>query len=101
LAMLQIEQENKRTQLSDALIQKAALEKINPTISADRIMSGSLVKTNRGFFFISIALGKALIDGISVIAISPQSPLGMQLMGSQVGDALEINNNRYVIESIS
>lgn len=101
LAMLQIEQENKRTQLSDALIQKAALEKINPIVAALRIMSGSLVKTNRGFFFISIALGKVLIDGTSVIAISPQSPLGMQLMGSQVGDSLEINNNRYVIESIS
>ena len=101
LAMLQIEQENKRTQLSDALTQKAALEKINPIVAALRIISGSLVKTNRGFFFISIALGKAFIDGTSVIAISPQSPLGMQLMGSQVGDSLEINTNRYVIESIS
>lgn len=101
LAMLQIEQENKRTQLSDALTQKAALEKINPIVAALRIISGSLVKTNRGFFFISIALGKALIDGISVIAISPQSPLGMQLMGLSTGDVTEINNNRYVIESIS
>lgn len=101
LAMLQIEQENKRTQLSDALTQKAALEKINPIVAALRIISGSLVKTNRGFFFISIALGKALIDGISVIAISPQSPLGMQLMGLSTGDVTEINNNHYVIESIS
>ncbi|HRI21795.1 MAG TPA: hypothetical protein PLA68_12620 [Panacibacter sp.] len=100
LAMLQIEQENKRTQLSDVLIQKAALEKINPAVSADRIMGGSLIKTNKGFFFISIALGKALIDGIGVIAISPQSPLGLKLMGLQPGDTVEITNNRYNIESI-
>lgn len=101
LAMLQIEQENKRTQLSDALTQKAALKKTNPIVAALRIISGSLVKTNRGFFFISIALGKAFIDGISVIAISPQSPLGMQLMGLSTGDVTEINNNHYIIESIS
>lgn len=100
LAMLQIEQANTLTQLKELIEQKDALEKINPALSAGIIVKGSLVKTNRGYLFLSIALGKALIDNITVIALSPQSPLGIKLMGLKAGDVAEINYNRYVIESI-
>ena len=100
LAMLQIEQANVREQLKEAQEQKATLEKINPSVSADVIVNGSLVKTNRGYLFVSTALGKAVIDGTTVIALSQQSPLGKQLMGLAKGRTAVINNNQYVIESI-
>ncbi len=100
LAMLQIEQANTRGQLQEVLIQKATLEKINPKLSATTIVLGSLIKTNRGYLYISIASGKAIIDGNAVIAISPLSPLGHQLMGLSVNDVTEVNNNIYIIESI-
>jgi hypothetical protein len=100
LAMLQIEQANTRGQLQEALIQKAALEKINPALSASIVLNGSLVKTNRGYLFMSIALGKAVLENITVIALSPQSPLGQKLMGLKVGEAAGINNMEYLIESI-
>ena len=100
LAMLQIEQANIRGQLQEALQQKAALGKIDPAISAPMIVNGSLVKTNRGYLFVSIAAGKITIDGINVISLSPQSPLGQKLMGLKVGDSVEINNTEYLIESI-
>ena len=98
LAMLQIEQANTRAQLQEVLAQKAALEKINPVLSAAMIVNGSLIKTNRGYLFMSIALGKAVIDNNAVIALSPQSPLGQKLMGLQVGNV--INNMEYYIEGI-
>ena len=100
LAMLQIEQANKRAQLQEVLTQKAALEKIDPTITAPMILSGSLIKTNRGYLFMSTALGKAVIENINVIALSPQSPLGEKLMGLKVNEVAAINNIEYVIESI-
>jgi hypothetical protein len=100
LAMLQIEQANTRGQLQEVLTQKAALEKINPSISASMIVNGSLVKTNRGYLFISVALGKAVVENITVIALSPQSPLGQKLMGLKIADLAAINNIDYVIESI-
>ena len=100
LAMLQIEQANIRVQLNDVLEKKAALEKINPALSATKIVNGSLIKTNRGYLFISIALGKVTMEGIVVTALSSQSPLGIKLLGLTVADVTEINNNRYVIESI-
>src|SRR5436190_9865308 len=66
LAMLQIEQANKRAQLQEVLTQKAALEKIDPAITAPMIVNGALIKTNRGYFFMSTALGKAVVDNIHV-----------------------------------
>ena len=100
LAMLQIEQANVRGQLKDATAQKAALEKLNPALPAPVIVNGSLVKTNRGYFFLSVALAKTIVDGNRVMAISPQSPLGIQLMGLKAGGTVAINANKYVIESI-
>jgi len=100
LAMLQIEQANKRVQLQEVLTQKAALEKINPILSASMIVNGSLIKTNRGYLFISIALGKAVIDNNAIIALSPQSPLGQKLMGLKTGDVALINEMKYSIEEI-
>ena len=100
LAMLQIEQANKRAQLQELVAQKNALEKIDPEIVAVMVVNGSLVKTNRGYLFISIAMGKTSIDGAQVIALSPQSPLGQKLMGLKPGESAAINNIVYAIESI-
>ncbi|MBK8496183.1 MAG: hypothetical protein IPL50_15105 [Chitinophagaceae bacterium] len=100
LAMLQIEQANTRSQLQEVLDQKVKLEKIDPALSATVILHGSLVKTNRGYLFISIAAGKITIDHSTVIAISPQSPLGQKLMGLKAGETAAISNTVYIIEHI-
>jgi len=100
LAMLQIEQANTRAQLQEVLNQQAALEKINPDIHADTILNGSLIKTNRGYLFMSVALGRAVVDDVAVIALSPQSPLGQKLRGLKVGETAEINNIAYLVERI-
>jgi hypothetical protein len=101
LAMLQIEQAQVREQLKEVQIQKSALEKINPAITAQMIVSGSLIKSNKGYLFMSAALGKVVIDGITVIALSPQSPLGQKLKGLKAGMVTGVNNIEYVIESIA
>lgn len=100
LAMLQIEQANTRAQLQEVLNQQAALEKINPDLSADSVLNGSLIKTNRGYLFMSVALGKSVVNEVAVIALSPQSPLGQILMGLKAGETAEINNTSYLVESI-
>lgn len=100
LAMLQIEQAQKREQLHEALLQKTQLEKINPGIISSAVVNGSLVKTNRGYFFLSVALGKIIVDGLTIIALSPQSPLGMKLPGLKTGDQIQVNGNDIIIEKI-
>ncbi len=100
LAMLQIEQANKRAQLQELLTQMRVLEKIDPSIIAPVVVNGSLVKTGHGYLFVSIALGKAVVDDMAVIALSQQSPLGQKLAGLTTGDTACINNTVYTIEGI-
>lgn len=100
LAMLQIEQANTREQLNEAQQLLTALEKINPLLSPPVIVSGSLIKTNRGYLFLSIAGGKAIIDGCVVMALSPQSPLGKLLLRSGNGQTVSFGRHNYLIESI-
>ncbi len=100
LAMLQIEQANTGAQLQEALNQNQQLFKINPQISAKQVVNGSFIKTNKGYFFISIALGKIIMKDGLVIALSPQSPLGSKFCGLFVNETTEMNGVVYKIETI-
>lgn len=100
LTMLQLEQSQVATHLYEAVDQKTIYAQIDLTISNDRAISGSLVKTNKGYFFLSVALPKISIDDKTVFAISPKSPLGEKLMGKKIGDVTEVNGIEHYIESI-
>jgi hypothetical protein len=100
LSMMHIEQEKLNTKLKEALTQKGVLDKIDSFIMAQNIIVGSLVKANGIYLYLSLALPKINIDGINVIALSPQSPLGNKLMGNRVGFIFEINGTTYVIDSV-
>ena len=99
-AMIQIEQETIGKQLNEAEEQKSILEKIDANINSKQIHRGSLVETNKGWLFLSIPFGKIIVEDKTVIAISPQSPLGMKLMGLGLKDSTSINGINYSVESI-
>ena len=100
LSMMHIEQEKLNRKLREVLDQKVVLDKTDSTKIAETIIVGSLVKANGIFLYLSVALPKIAVDGINVIALSPQSPLGNKLMGNSLGFSFEINGTRYLIESI-
>lgn len=99
LAMLQIEQENTRNKLKEITEQKLQLDRIDINLKSEKIIKGSLIKTNHGYLFLSIALGKITVEHQQIIALSPQSPLGLKLVGAKINDEIELNNLKYVIES--
>ena len=101
LSMMHIEQEKLNNKLKEVLTQKAILDKIDPLFMAETIIVGSLVKANGIYLYLSLALPKINIEGINVIALSPQSPLGNKLMGNPVGFTFEINSTKYTIEDLS
>lgn len=101
LSMMHIEQEKLNTKLKEVLTQKSVLDKIDPLFVAETIIIGSLVKANGIYLYLSLALPKINVDGVSVIALSPQSPLGNKLMGNKVGFQFEINGTKYLIEEIN
>ena len=86
--------------MKEVLAQKAILDKIDSTTIAKTIIVGSLVKANGIYLYLCAALPKIAVDGINVIALSPQSPLGNKLMGKKVGFSFEINGTKYLIKSV-
>ena len=100
LSMMHLEQEKLNYKLKEILDQKAILDKIDATQIHTKIALGSLVQANEMLLFISAALPKITMDNKTIIALSPQSPLGMKLMGNQVGFEFEINSSTFIIKAI-
>ncbi|MFM9907878.1 MAG: hypothetical protein ACKVOW_00945 [Chitinophagaceae bacterium] len=99
-AMLQIEQDNISRQLQELLEQQSVFFSLDSEIHSTVVIQGSLIKTGKNWFLLSIALGKATIDNENIIALSPYSPLGKLLLGKPIGSTVVINDNSYVLEKI-
>ncbi len=100
LAMMHIEQEKLNRKLAEFYSQLAIVDKIDPTISNPKVAIGSIVVVNSMVVYISAALPKAVIDGKTVIAVSPEAPLGSALLGKTVGSEVEVNKTKFKISEI-
>ncbi|GAB3725353.1 hypothetical protein [Flavobacterium koreense] len=100
LSMMHIEQEKLNHKLKEILDQKSVLDKIDASANHTKIALGSLVQANGMLLFISAALPKIIVDDKTIIAVSPQSPLGSKLMGNEVGFEFEINTTKFKIEFV-
>jgi hypothetical protein len=100
LSMMHLEQEKLNLKLKEVLEQKNILDRIDDSVNHQKVALGSLVQTNGMLLFISTALPKITLEGKSVFALSPQSPLGSLLMGNSVGFSTEVNGKEYKIENL-
>lgn len=101
LSMMHIEQEKLNQKIKEILLQKTILDAIDVSKTSSKIIVGSLVQANGLLFFLSTALPQITINEKTIIAVSPQSPLGSKLMGGELGFSFEINGTVYVIEAIN
>ena len=100
LSMMHLEQEKLNQKLAEIIEQKNVVDKIDADAIHTKVALGSLVQTNNMLFYISAALPKIQLEDKTIIAVSPQSPLGNQLMRKSVGDEVAINTNRFQIKTI-
>ena len=99
-AMMQLEQEKLGHQLKELQDQKSELEKIDISKPSTQIAKGTLIQSDKGFLFLSIGLGKISVEDKNVFAVSPQSPIGIKLLGKKENDAVEMNGVKYKIEKL-
>lgn len=90
-AMLQLEREKLGKQLFEAEKTKSLLSKVDITKQNSVISLGSLFKTDRYYYFISISAGVFEFRGSKIFCISPQTPIAKQVLGKKVGQAFVIN----------
>lgn len=100
LSMMQLEQERLNTKLSEYIEQKYILDKIDLAAQTTKIALGSLVLVNDLLLFLSTALPKISVGNQNIFGISPQSPLGRELYGNEVGHIFSINKTKYEIRQI-
>lgn len=100
LSKLHIEQEKIANKLKEALEQQFILSKLDVTQISNNVVLGSLVKTNHLTVLVCIALPKIIVDNQTIFAISPQSPLGIQMMHKKVQAEFLVNQVNYKILEI-
>ncbi len=84
--MIQIELNNQHKQLNQLLQLKKDLLLIDPSNTSISAGFGSLVETNIGHYFISVALGKIKINETVYYTLSLASPIGKHIKGKKAGD---------------
>jgi len=99
-AQMQWEVEKANKQKANLLNMKRILVRINPKETHNVIATGSLVKTDQGFFYIAASLGKIIVGHEPVMVMSSVSPLAQSLLGKSKGDKLDFNSKVYTIESV-
>ncbi len=97
LSMMHIEQEKINRKLAECLEQKAILDRIRKAGIPTRVALGSLVTANDQVLFVSAALPKKVIEGQTVIPLSPAAPLGQLILGRSVGEEFQMVATRFTI----
>ncbi len=99
-AMMQLEQQKNEVQLAKAITLKKTLKRINIELKKDTGELGAMLNTTNGIFFLSIGLGKIVVEDQTVYAISMASPMGKVLFGKKTGDELIFQGKKIVIQAV-
>lgn len=99
-AMMHLEKDKYALQLSEALQLQQQLSTINISEAKPNIGQSSLVKTDKGIFFIAISIGKVVLENDTFFAISLAAPLGKAFYQKKKGDAVHFRGSVYQILSV-
>jgi transcription elongation GreA/GreB family factor len=99
-AMAQNDVEQKSKQLAEAKKLKMGLAQFTAQSGKDEVALGSLVSTNTAKYYISISVGKVDVEGESIFAVSPVSPIAMAMRSKKAGESFEFNGRKIEILTI-
>ncbi len=99
-AMVQLEREKAGKQLAEIQKTQLVLAKINPDKNTSSISLGSVVRTTKANYFIAISAGSLIYNNNSYYAISPNTPIGLLLMGKTTGDVISFRESSFEIVEV-
>ena len=97
--MLQQEINRLQNQANVFIQQRDFLKKIS-THENSKVETGTLVETDKGWFYLSVSLGEFQFEGKKIFAISPETPLAIAMLNKKVGDNIVVNQMQQKIKSI-
>ena len=99
-AMMQGEEERNKIQLVKAVDLQRQLAQIDITKTSKIVVLGSIVYSNQGNYFLSIGLGKIVLEDTTYFAISLASPIGQLLFGKSEKDVVNFRGKRIEIQRL-
>lgn len=99
-AMLQLEREKAGHQLAEIEKLKENLSKIDVTKFSETIGLGTVALTSQANYFIAISAGEIEVDGTTFFAISPNTPIGLLLIGKGVDDEVVFREQKFAINGL-
>ncbi len=94
-AMAHLEVENRQGALQNLTKMNAALKQFDPAKSYNQIVPGALVVTDNGIFYVTISLGKFVVNAEEIMVISYQAPIISALKNIPVGSVATFHDNQY------
>lgn len=98
-AMAQLEQERLSKQLSEAQNVSFTLAKINPSVLCSKPVLGALIISSLGSYYLSVGLGKIMLNNQVYYAIALASPMAQAIALSK-DNSFFFNGNAIRILSI-
>lgn len=87
--------------LNQARQMKETLSTVNMDHYSEEIQFGSVVETDKNYYFISVPAGKIeLEDGSTVYAISTEAPIYKAMKGKKIGDNFTFNDDNIEINKV-
>ena len=99
-AMSHLDKEMHTRQLAEHLNDLAILHSVNVDTIHKTITTGSFVRCETVSFFVALGLGKQVIDGSTVLFVSPKAPVAKILHDKSTGDEILINGTPMIIQEV-
>ena len=99
-AMLQLEREKLGQQLAEAEHMGRVMDKVDISSKKTTASLGSLVRTKKANYFLAISAGEFISGTDKNYCISMNTPIGIMLLGKNVGETIGYNGNEIKILEI-
>ncbi|MFT3885749.1 MAG: hypothetical protein QM724_10055 [Flavobacteriales bacterium] len=96
-AMAQLELEKQTSVLQHLQRMHAQVERLAPSDERTQVGPGVLVRTDSGWFYIAVPLGRIVVGGEEVWAISTEAPIYAALKSTPVGQVAFYSGKAYRI----
>lgn len=88
-------------QYQSLLDQQNVLAQISTNQQHSCVEFGSIVRTNRGLFFVATAIGRVECNGQNIFAISISAPIYAAMDGKKIGETFAFNGTTHTIAEIA
>ena len=99
-AMGHLQKDMHARQLAESMKELATLHAVPTETLYSEGRTGAFLTADGIGFFISAGLGKQVIDGQTILFLSPQAPLAKLLAGKKAGDTVSFNQSMLVVRDV-